>query len=97
VIGRIGRNRDEGAPDHHYDNSAYDLKTPHHIRNTKDSGDERISAIATAVRESDTLALQGIEAGVTWGMTVGLTDGKMTLNASGGGTGYLAFGSCTFM
>ncbi len=67
------------------------------VRTTKESGEERASAINTAVQDSDFLVLQGIEAGVSWGMTVGLTDGKMTLSASTSEVGYLVFGRCTLL
>ena len=67
------------------------------VRSTPEGGAEKASPIATAIVASEVLALQGIDTGVTWGMTVGLSDGKMALSAVADGTSYTAFGHCTLI
>ncbi len=67
------------------------------VRSTPEGGAEKASPIATAIVEDQVLALQGIDVGVTWGMTVGLSDGKMVLSAVASGTAYTAFGYCTLI
>jgi hypothetical protein len=52
------------------------------------------SNIDRATQEQDLLVLDGVQNGLSWTMTIGGTNGHMSLSAIGDSEAYTVFGSC---
>jgi hypothetical protein len=63
-------------------------------KSVRAGGEQRTSEILSTHQADDSLVLLGVDQGAGWSTTIGESDGRLTLSVSGGGIGYLAFGSC---
>jgi hypothetical protein len=63
-------------------------------KSVRAGGEQRTSEILSTHAEGGSLVLLGVDQGAGWSTTIGESDGRLTLSVSGGGIGYLAFGSC---
>ena len=63
-------------------------------KSVRAGGEQRTSEILSTHQADGSLVLLGVDLGAGWSTTIGESDGRLTLSVSGGGVGYLAFGSC---